>query len=112
MGDFMAEVRKRVVEDKYDTSKIKIKETKKKDVKTKESKRTVKKEKKVEEKLNIFDRFKLFCGGVKSEFLKVHWTPKSDMVKYSIACIFFIIFCSLFFYLIYVLFALVQSWLA
>lgn len=113
MGDFMAEVRKKVVEDTYNTSKIKIKETKKKD-KTKEKKKEVKKETKKNnnEKLNVFDKFKLFCSGVKSEFLKVHWTPKNDMIKYSIACIFFIIFCSLFFYLIYVLFALVQSWLA
>lgn len=115
MGDFMAEVRKRVLEDKYDTSKIKIKEPKKKE-KAKETKKEVKKESKKntskKEKLNIFDRFKIFCSGVKSEFLKVHWTPKNDMIKYSIACIFFIIFCSLFFYLIYVLFALVQSWLA
>ncbi|MBP5678516.1 MAG: preprotein translocase subunit SecE [Bacilli bacterium] len=51
----------------------------------------------------------MFCSGVKSEFLKVHWTSKSDMLKYSIASIFFIVFCSLFFYVIYVLFALLQS---
>ena len=50
-----------------------------------------------------------FCHGVKSEFKKVHWTNKKDMVKYSIATIITIIFCSLFFYLIDVLFALVQS---
>ncbi len=105
----MAEVRKKVIEDKYNTSNIKIKE-KGKETKKEPKKKTVKKVvTKVEEKPNLFVRFRLFCSGVKSEFLKVHWTSKNDMVKYSIATIFFIIFCSLFFYLIYVLFALVQS---
>ena len=105
----MAEVRKKVIEDKYNTSSIKIKE-KGKETKKEPKKKTVKKVvNKVEEKPNLFVRFRLFCSGVKSEFLKVHWTSKNDMVKYSIATIFFIIFCSLFFYLIYVLFALVQS---
>ncbi len=105
----MAEVRKKVIEDKYNTSNIKIKE-KGKETKKETKKKTVKKVvTKVEEKPNLFVRFRLFCSGVKSEFLKVHWTSKNDMVKYSIATIFFIIFCSLFFYLIYVLFALVQS---
>ena len=105
----MAEVRKKVIEDKYNTSNIKIKE-KGKEAKKEPKKKTVKKVVyKTEEKPNLFVRFRLFCSGVKSEFLKVHWTSKNDMVKYSIATIFFIIFCSLFFYLIYVLFALVQS---
>ena len=105
----MAEVRKKVIEDKYNTSSIKIKE-KGKETKKEPKKKTVKKVvTKVEEKPNLFVRFRLFCSGVKSEFLKVRWTSKNDMVKYSIATIFFIIFCSLFFYLIYVLFALVQS---
>ncbi|MBR3210327.1 MAG: preprotein translocase subunit SecE [Bacilli bacterium] len=104
----MAEVRKKVVEDTYNTSKIKVKEksSKKKETKKNEKKVVTKKK---EEKRGFFEKFRIFCGGVKSEFLKVHWTSKSDMLKYSIAVIFFIIFCSLFFYLIYVLFALVQS---
>ena len=107
----MAEVRKKVVEDTYDTSKIKVKEkTKKEKVEKKEEKKPVKKSSnKKEEKQNIFVRFRLFCAGVKNEFLKVHWTSKSDMLKYSIACIFFIVFCSLFFFAINVLFALLQS---
>ena len=102
----MAEVRKKVLEDKYNTSSIK----KKKEVKKKASpKKTPKKEVKVEENQNFFVKFRIFCNGVKSEFSKVHWTSKKDMIKYSIACIVFIIFCSLFFYLIDILFALVQS---
>ena len=103
----MAEVRKKVVEDKYNTSSIKT-ETKKVENKKKEKKTTNKKEIVVEKK-SLFSRFMTFCHGVKSEFKKVHWTNKKDMVKYSIATIITIIFCSLFFYLIDVLFALVQS---
>ena len=61
------------------------------------------------EKKSLFVRFRIFCHGVKSEFKKVHWTSKDDMVKYSIATIFFIIFCSLFFYVVDVVFAFVQS---
>ena len=108
----MAEVRKKVVEDTYNTSGIEIKDKKKKEVK-KEKKETKKSTKKKtnqkEEKKSLFVRFRMFCSGVKSEFLKVHWTSKNDMIKYSIASIFFIVFCSLFFYVIYVLFALLQS---
>ncbi len=106
----MAEVRKKVVEDTYNTSKIKVKEKEKEKKIEKEDKtKKKKKSKKPEEKKGIFTKFRIFCNGVKEEFLKVHWTSKSDMVKYSIACIFFIIFCSLFFYVIDVIFALVQS---
>ena len=112
MGEKMAEVRKKVVEDTYNTSKIKIKEkTKEKSSKKnpkKDEKKVVKKSN-VEEKQNAFVSFRVFCNGVKSEFQKVHWTSKKDMLKYSIATIFFIVFCSLFFYIIYILFALLQS---
>ena len=106
----MAEVRKKVLEDTFNTSKIKVKESKKKNTKEtkKEEKKPVKKSTK-EEKKSFITRFLTFCSGVKSEFLKVHWTGKNDMIKYSIACIFFIIFCSLFFFVIDVLFALLQS---
>ena len=106
LGENMAEVRKRVVEDKYNTSSIKKKKTEKKKV-TKE--KMMKNEDKKVEKQSLFVRFRIFCNGVKSEFKKVHWTSKKDMVKYSVACIIFIIFCSLFFYLIDILFALFQS---
>ena len=105
----MAEVRKKVTKDAYDTSKIK--ETKKK-TKTKEVKKVdSKKEKDTKSKKSLWTRFLIFCHGVKSEFDKVHWTSKKDMVKYSITTILFIIFMSLFFYLINVIFALIQTWL-
>ena len=103
----MAEVRKKVVEDKYNTSKIKTKKITNKKIENKEKVGT--KKDKEKEKISLFDKFKVFCHGVKLEFQRVHWTSKKDMIKYSIACIVFIIFCSLFFYMIDVLFALVRS---
>ena len=104
----MAEVRKKVVEDKYDTSSIKIKEDKKKE-KSKKKDKPVKKVEKKEEKKGLIARIRIFFHGVVSEFKSVHWTSKEDMIKYSISTIIFIIFCSLFFYLIEVVFALVRS---
>ena len=97
----MAEVRKRIVEDTYNTSNIKVK-----------AKKTKKVEKKIEketEKKNLLVKFRIFCHGVKSEFEKIHWPSKKDMIKYSIATLCFIVFMSVFFYLIDVIFALVQS---
>lgn len=104
----MAEVRKKEVKDSYNTSSIKVKETSKKKNKAEE---VIKKESKKDnkEKKSFIAKFSIFCNGVKSEFKKVHWTSKNDLLKYSIASIFFMVFFSLFFYLIDVLFALVQS---
>ena len=101
----MAEVRKKVVEDRYDLGTIK------KQKKNKNTKREVvsKKQEKVIEKKSLFDKIRIFCHGVKSEFHKVHWPSKENMIKYSIATIFFIVFCAGFFYLIDVIFALIQS---
>ena len=66
-------------------------------------------EKQKEPKKSLWVRFRIFCHGVKSEFSKVHWTSGKDLVRYSIATIFFIIFFALLFYLIDVIFALIQS---
>ena len=102
----MAEVRKRKVEDTYNTSNIKV-EAKK--TKNKETKKVEKKIEKETEKKNLLVKFRIFCHGVKSEFEKIHWPSKKDMIKYSIATLCFIVFMSVFFYLIDVIFALVQS---
>ena len=85
------------------------KENLKEDIKTvsKITKKDTKKKEKVEKK-SLWTRFRIFCHGVKSETLSVHWPSKKDMVKYSVATIFFIVFCAVFFYLIDVLFALIQ----
>ena len=107
----MAEVRKKEKVEKYNIDEIAVKKNKKeepKKVEKKDKKKATKKKVK-EEKKNLWVKFRIFCHGVKSEFLKVHWPGKKDMVRYSIASIFFIIFCSLFFYLINVIFALVQT---
>ena len=104
----MAEVRKREKRKEYNIAKNTNK-NKKKDTK-KEVKQTPKKTtKKVEEKKSLWVRFRIFCHGVKMEFKKVHWPTKKDMVKYSIATIVFIVFFSVFFYGIDVIFALVKS---
>ena len=75
----------------------------------KETKKTYKIDNKITEKKGFFVGFRIFCNGVKGEFEKVHWPSKKDMIKYSIATVFFIVFCSSFFYLIDVIFALIQS---
>jgi len=105
----MAEVRKKEIEDKYNTASIKKDSKKEVKVSSKEGKNNKKSMKNDKEKKSFYVRFCTFCHGVKSEFTKVHWTSKKDMVKYSIAAVFFIIFCSAFFYLIDVIFALIQS---
>ncbi len=71
--------------------------------------KTEKVEKKTTEKKGLWTRFRIFCNGVKSEFKKVHWPSKEDMIKYSIATIFFIIFCGVFFYIIDIIFAFIRS---
>jgi len=107
----MAEVRKKEKVEKYNIDEIAVKKNKKVEPKKVEKKKNKKVTKKVakEEKKSLWTKFRIFCHGVKSEFSKVHWPSKKDMVRYSIASIFFIVFCSLFFYLINVIFALVQT---
>lgn len=111
----MAEVRKKEKVEKYNIEEMVITKEKKKVTKKQENKKNVKNtsskktgNKNKEGKKSLWVRFRIFCHGVKSEFLKVHWPSKKDMVRYSFATIFFVVFCSLFFYLINVIFALIQ----
>ena len=96
----MAEARKKVKEKKEikknNSSEEKVQKNKKKVVKNNDKK-------------NLFVRFRIFCHGVVSEFHKVVWPSKKDMIKYSIATIVFIIACAGYFYLIDLLFAFVRS---
>lgn len=103
----MAEVRKK---EKIELDEMAVKKNKKEKPKkeVKKDKKNTKKKTKVE-KQSLWVRFRIFCHGVKSEFSKVHWPSKKDMVRYSISTIVFIIFCALFFYLINIIFALVQT---
>lgn len=109
----MAEVRKKERQEKYNIDEIMSKtkkDTKKIEKKDKNNIKNTKNTKNVkEEKRSLWVRFRIFCHGVKTEFKKVHWPSKSDMIRYSVATIFFVVFCSLFFYLIDVIFALIQS---
>ena len=84
-----------------------MKKKEKKEKKT--NQKPVKVEKKSTEKKGLWTRFRIFCNGVKSEFKKVHWPKKEDMVKYSIATIFFMVFCGVFFYVIDIIFAFIKS---
>ena len=72
---------------------------KEKKEKTKLKTKDNKKNKPVEKKVKKEGFFK----GIKSEFKKVRWPNKKEMVKYSIATIVFVLFFGIFFYLIEVL---------
>ena len=76
--------------------KVEVKTVEKKEVDKKKKDTKVNKE----NKKSLFVRFRIFCHGVKTEFDKVHWPSKYDLIKYSLATIFFIIILSLFFYVI------------
>ena len=86
-----------------DTELDRINNEKKKKEKTKEIKKSKKDKKKV-----VKTKKKLFSG-VRSEMAKVKWPSKKDMIKYSIATIFFIVFFGLFFYCIDLLLALLKE---
>ena len=107
----MAEVRKKQSVKKYNIDKeLEEKEEKsKKNTKSKNKNVDKKKETKKETKNNnsLWVRFRIFCHGVKSEFDKVVWPSKKDMVKYSIMTITFILFLSVYFYIIDIVFALI-----
>ena len=86
-----------------DTELDRINNEKKKKEKTKEIKKSKKDKKKV-----VKTKKKLFSG-VRSEMAKVKWPSKKDMIKYSIATIFFIVFFGLFFYCIDLSLALLKE---
>ncbi len=65
-------------------------------------KENLKKKKKVSEKSTKKEvkKKESFFKGVVSEFRKIRWPNKKEMVKYSTATFIFIVFFGLFFYLI------------
>lgn len=111
MGDNMAEVVKKKKEETLVPISEEDMDKQEEKVIKKEKKKNAQKKEKIEEesKKNIFEKFKSFCKGVWTEALRVRWTSKKDMVKYSIATIIFIVFFSLFFYGIDAIFAFAQS---
>ena len=90
--------------------KYKLEEVTKKNKKV-EQKKPDKKKKVVKDNKNksLWDRFMIFCNGVKDEFKKVHWTSREKLVKYSISTVCFVLFLAVFFYLINVIFARILS---
>ena len=107
----MAEVKKKKEIENYkiDETQFHKEEKKSKQKKEKKEERKQSTVKNTSEKKSLWVRFRIFCHGVKTEAKRVHWPTKKDMVKYSIATVLFIVFCSVFFYIIDILFALVQS---
>ncbi|HIS37891.1 MAG TPA: preprotein translocase subunit SecE [Candidatus Onthousia faecavium] len=82
----------------------------KKNLETKNKKNTTKQTtKKKEEKVNIFTKIGNFIKGVKTEFKRIKWPTKKELIKYSVVTIIFIIFCALFFYLIDIIIAALHS---
>lgn len=65
-------------------------------------KNTKKESKKVVKKDNLFVQ-------IKKEMGKVHFPNKTDMIKYSVATIIFVIFFGIYFYLIQLVMAFVKS---
>lgn len=99
-----------VVNSKVDKKKDK-KATKKetKEETKKESKKEVKKDNKKKEKKTEVKK-ESFWYGVKSEFKKVRWPSRKEMIKYSVATISFVIFFALFFYIIELIAYGVKLW--
>ena len=100
----MAEVRKN-----KNISKYNIKDIKKSNNEDKSNIKNVEGKKKNEKNKSLSFKIKSFIYGIKEEFKKVHWTEKKDLIKYSIATVVFVIFLSVFFYIINILFAFIQS---
>ena len=65
--------------------------------------------KKETNKNGIWAKTVLFFKGVKSEWKRVKWPSKKEMIKYSIATIILVVGCSVFFYVIDVLLAFLHS---
>ena len=64
------------------------------------------------DKRSLWVRFRIFCHGVRTEFEKIHWPSKYDLVKYSLAVIMFVVILSLFFHIITTIFNLLLKVLA
>ena len=65
--------------------------------------------KKETNKNGIWTKTVLFFKGVKSEWKRVKWPSKKEMIKYSVATIILVVGCSVFFYVIDVLLAFLHS---
>lgn len=96
---------KKKIEDKIDDRLATLKSTK-----DNKEKKELKKEIKAlkETRVNIGKRDTYF-NDIKTEMKMVRWPSKSELVKYSFACLIFVAFFALFFFGIDALFALVKD---
>lgn len=93
------------IEDKID---VLLKD--KKATKDKDSKKKIKKEiNKLKVERSNIGKKSTFLGNVKKEMKMVRWPKSDEVVKYSIACLIFVLFFALFFFGIDALFALVKD---
>ena len=106
----MAQVVKNKNKTKYDDiDKVLDNNKSKKTVESPKKKNNKNQKQAKNEKKSLWDRFMIYCHGVKEEWKKIHWTKKEDLVKYSIAVIVFVILLAVFFYIITVVFAAIQA---
>ena len=73
------------------------------------SKKETKKVKKTTGKKNIFDKMMGYFRGVRKEIKRIRWTTGKELVKYSIATITFVLFFTLYFYVVDVAVAVLRS---
>ena len=97
----MAQKEKKKVDKKSEELEKEIKKVTK-EVEKKDKKKENKKDSNKEEKKSPVKK-ESWWHGVKSEFKKVRWPSKKEMIKYSIATICFIIFFAIFFWIIEVI---------
>ena len=95
----MAQVVKNNNEYKYKLDEVTKKNKKVEKVKTEKKKKVVKEN----NNKSLWDRFMIFCHGVKDEFKKVHWTSKEKLIKYSISTICFVLFLNKHFEVFFIL---------
>lgn len=104
-------VEKKVVSSQETVKEEKVVKASKKETPktTKSTKKTA--PKKTTKKVGLGKRIRLWFKTVIGELKKVKWPSKKDMVNYSIATIVFVLFFSIFFYLIELVVALIKTWM-
>lgn len=73
-----------------------------------DGKKSMKKQE-IKDKRNMWEKMIMFCHGVAAESKRVHWTSKNDLLKYFVSTLVFVVFFSLFFYLVDFIYAFVHS---
>ena len=102
----MAQIVKNTNKTKYDDVDKVLENNKSKKAAGKPKKQNNNKQtKKKEEETGLWERFMIYCHGIKEEWKKIHWTKKYDLVKYSIAVIVFVLLLGIFFWIIGAIFA-------